>query len=149
MSHHNATTTRKITDTISKQAKEAKTKLRDSAKAQKTEVVTQMNSVNDALRKTASNLDHPKLEDTLEQLAEKVETAADRLADAQIGDIVQAVDRMAKENSALFSLGSFALGLTLARFLKARPVEPDQGVPATPAPTLPAPSTEAIADVRR
>lgn len=134
---------REISHTLSKQADEAKSKIRDSAKAQKSEVVTQMNSVNDALRKTAANLDNPRLEDSLEQLAGKVETAADRLADAEITDMVQAVDRMARENSTLFALGTFALGLSLARFLKATPVEPVQPAPmvATTNPRLSQPLT--------
>ena len=117
---------RQISHTISEQASEAKSKLKDTAVHQKREVVNQMSSVNDALRKTAANLDHPRLEQSLETLAGKVETAADRLAEADIADIVDASGRLARENSTAFALASFALGLGLARFLKATPGHPEK-----------------------
>ena len=55
----------------------------------------------------------------LERLADKVETAADRLEESELEDIVEAAEDFSRSQPLLFLTGSFFAGMMVSRFLRA------------------------------
>lgn len=90
-----------------------------SIEEKKEEAVAQVQDLDQALRQTAREIDNPGLGRQIERLADGVEKFANTLESTELDQVVLDSERMARQNPALFMAGSFAVGMMVARFLRA------------------------------
>lgn len=100
-------------------AREAKAIAYEKAEHQKQLVAKEVHDVNTALMKTADNLENPVLQQRLRGLAEQVDRTAQRLEDAAVEEVVEAIEDFSRANPAIFVTASFGIGLLVGRFLNA------------------------------
>lgn len=100
-------------------AREAKEIAYEKAELQKQLVAKEVHDVNTALRKTAEHLENPALSQRIRGLAEQVDRTAQRLEEAHVEEVVEAVEDFSRANPGLFIAASFGLGLLAGRFLNA------------------------------
>ncbi len=100
---------------------EAKGRLSEQVLARKQEVVGHVSSVGAAVRDAADRLeeDHSPVACYVRTAAEGLDRAADRLRDADLGDIYGDAERFARRHPEVVLGGLFLVGVGIARFLKA------------------------------
>ncbi|MCA9791986.1 MAG: hypothetical protein KC910_09340, partial [Candidatus Eremiobacteraeota bacterium] len=94
---------------------EAKSEVREQAEKQKTRAAIRLDDFSQALDESAEELESP----VLDQVAGKLGQAAEALDAADLDDLYLRGRAFARDHAAGFLVGSFALGLLLARFFKA------------------------------
>ena len=85
----------------------------------KEEAVGTVRDLDQALRQTAQNIDHPGMGRLVENLAGEVERLAEVLESTGYDDVIASAERVSRQSPTLFLAGSFALGMLAARFLRA------------------------------
>ena len=100
-------------------AREAKEIAYEKAEQQKHVVAKEVHDVNTALLKTAEGLENEALSQRIRGLAEQVDRAAQRLEEAHVEEVVEAVEDFSRANPGIFIAASFGLGLLAGRFLNA------------------------------
>jgi ElaB/YqjD/DUF883 family membrane-anchored ribosome-binding protein len=118
-------------------AREAKIIAYEKAEHQKQLVAKEVHDVNTALLKTAENLENPALQQRLRGLAEQVDRTAQRLEEAAVEEVVEAIEDFSRANPTVFVAASFGIGLLAGRFLN-----------ATKPNTLPAPTPQTSINLR-
>ena len=89
----------------------------DDAKAS---VAVEVNDVAQALRKASQDLRNGSAQErTLGQIANGLADASDALRDKDLGEIVQTISRIARQNPMLFLGGAAMFGFAASRFAKA------------------------------
>jgi hypothetical protein len=117
-------TTDNIASRVGKRGANLKQRIKQDGKEKiesgKRAAAEQMEELADAIDVAGSQLDQsqPQLANYASKLAEGVGSIATRLRDDSIEDIYRDVRRLATQHPAMFLLGSAAVGLAIARFMK-------------------------------
>ena len=106
---------RKAADVVENGKERAKLSIEEK----KEEAVAQVQDLDQALRHTAREVDNPGLGRQIERLADGIEKFANTLESTELDQVVLDSERMARQNPTLFMAGSFAVGMMVARFLRA------------------------------
>jgi hypothetical protein len=72
-----------------------------------------------ALRRTAEQVENPGMGRMIESLAGEVDRLANMLETTRIDDMLSSAERMSRQNPTLFMATAFGLGLAAARFVRA------------------------------
>jgi hypothetical protein len=114
-----------ITDQAKEQAgqlaDQARTQVTSRISGQKDRAAEGLGSVAQALRHTGYQLrdqDQSGMTQYVDQVADQVERLSNYIKYNEVGDLVDDVERFARQQPALFIGGAFTLGLLAARFLK-------------------------------
>jgi ElaB/YqjD/DUF883 family membrane-anchored ribosome-binding protein len=102
-------------------ADQARTQVTSQISSQKERAATSLHSVAEALRQTGQQLrdqDQSGVTQYVDRAADQVERLSTYLQNNEVGDIINGVERFARQQPALFVSGAFTLGLLAARFLK-------------------------------
>lgn len=109
-----------VKDTVAQEASRAVDSIKTAAKEQvergKTELADSLKSVDQALRRTSSEMDNPTLAPQMERMADAVATAHQFIEEHRIEDLGKAVRRISLQHPVLFYSGIFALGFAAGRF---------------------------------
>lgn len=104
----------------------------EQAERQKSELASSLKSVDEALRRTTSEMDNPTLAPQMERVADAVSTASHFIEEHSIEELGPALRRLSLQSPVIFYSGLFALGFVAGRFLSStenRPVElPDYDI---------------------
>ena len=93
---------------------------RQQIESRKRHAADQIEEVASALSRAGEQLEsQPTLASYANQIAGSVSNLATRLRDGSIEELIDDTRQMARRNPGLFILGGFAVGVALARFLKA------------------------------
>lgn len=99
---------------------EAVTEVKSQAKDAKANVAGEVKDVAMALRRASEDLRGGSAQErTLGQIATSLADASDALRDKDLGEILQTVNRVARNNPLLFLGGAVVLGFAASRFAKA------------------------------
>ncbi len=99
---------------------EAVTEVRGRADDAKSDVADEVQGVASALRRASEELrDGSAQERTLGKIASSLADASDSIRNKDLGEIVQMVSRVGRENPVLFLSGAALLGFVASRFAKA------------------------------
>lgn len=101
---------------------EATSMAREQAEAGQHRVAEEVDALSDAIDAAASNLDDQDrqgLARYARQLSSNLASAAGQLEGRSVDELAQDAKRLARDNPALFMLGSIAVGFGLSRFFKA------------------------------
>jgi len=106
-------------------AEQLKAEGKQKLEASKSSAAKQVEQVANALKNAGSELDrnHSTFAVFANQLASSIGSFGTRLREGSIEDLASDVQRAARRNPALFITGGFAVGVILARVLKASAVE--------------------------
>ena len=104
-----------------KVAERVKQEGKQKLEAGKSTAAEQASTVASALKSASSELEgnQPLLANYTNQLADTVSRFSTRLRDGSLEDLLSDAQAMARRNPGLFILGGFAVGLVLARFIRA------------------------------
>ncbi len=114
-----ADTGRKVVRQAADAVENGKERAKVSLEEKKGEAVAQVQDLDQALRHTAREVDNPGLGRQIERLADGIEKFANTLESTELEQVVLDSERMARQSPALFMAGSFAVGMMVARFLRA------------------------------
>ncbi|HLS82102.1 MAG TPA: hypothetical protein VK025_11930 [Steroidobacter sp.] len=93
---------------------------RQQIESRKRSAADQIDEIAHALGRAGEQLEHqPTLAAYTEQFAHAVSNVAARIREGSFEELVDDARQLARRNPGMFILGSFAAGVTLARFLKA------------------------------
>lgn len=101
--------------------REATSRAREQAEAGQHKVAGEVDALSDAIDAAASNLDDHDREGLARyarQLSTNLASAAGQLEDRSVDELAKDAKRLARDNPALFMLGSIAVGFGLSRFFK-------------------------------
>ena len=99
---------------------ETVTEVKAQANDAKANVATEVKDVAMALRRASADLrDGSAQERTLGQLANGLADASDAIRDKDLGEILQSVSKVARDNPVLFLGGAVLLGFAASRYAKA------------------------------
>lgn len=107
-----------IADQASTAAESGKAEVAAFLGDKKEDAVHTVRDLDQALRRTAEQVDNPGMGRMIESLAGEVDRLASTLEKTEFDDLVHSVDRFSRQNTTLFLAGSFALGMAAARFLR-------------------------------
>ncbi|MDO8862450.1 hypothetical protein Q6D67_12135 [Haliea sp. E1-2-M8] len=102
--------------------REAGAKAREQAETGQHKLAEGADALSDAIDAAASNLDDHDREGLARyarELSSNLANAAGQLEDRSVDDLAKDAKRLARDNPALFMLGSIAVGFGLSRFFKA------------------------------
>jgi gas vesicle protein len=118
----NGTIDQKMKDDIQDMKSEMSSVAREKAEAGQQQIREGADALSDAIDAAASNLDEHDLEG-LARYARKVSSdiasAAEHIEGRSVDELARDAKRLARNNPALFMLGSVAVGFGLSRFFKA------------------------------
>lgn len=100
---------------------QAKDKGRSMFEQQKDSAVGQLDSVADALRRTAGQLQDstsPKVAQYIDMAADQLQTLGSRLREKDLDTLIDDTQNLARRNPGVFLAGTVAAGFLIARFLK-------------------------------
>lgn len=109
---------RQLAEQATRAAESGKQEVAEYLEERKGEAVETVRDLDQALRQTAQNIEHPGMGRLVESLASEVERLAQVLESTGYDDIVASTHRVARQSPTLFLAGSFALGMVAARFLR-------------------------------
>lgn len=112
----------KLTKDASDLKHEAGARAREQADAGRHRVADEADALSDAIDAAASQLDDQDREGLARyarQLSSNLSSAAGQLEGRSVDDLAKDAKRLARDNPALFMLGSIAVGFGLSRFFKA------------------------------
>lgn len=118
----NGRTKQKIKEDARDAKLEADAKAREKAKAGKHRLSYETDTLSDAIDAAASNLDDHDREGLARyarELSSNLANAAGQLEDRSVDELANDAKRLARNNPAMFMLGSIAVGFGLSRFFKA------------------------------
>ena len=105
---------------------ETVTEVKSQANDAKANVATEVKDVAMALRRASADLrDGSAQERTLGQLANGLADASDAIRDKDLGEILQSVSKVARDNPVLFLGGAVLLGFAASRYAKASSGKPE------------------------
>lgn len=101
--------------------------VRSQADDAKASVADDVNDVANALRKASQDLRNGSAQErTLGQIANGLADASDALRDKDLGEIMGAISKIARQNPMLFLGGAVMLGFAASRFAKASTSQPGE-----------------------
>ncbi|MEX0706874.1 MAG: hypothetical protein WD078_02845 [Woeseia sp.] len=115
-------TKQKIKDDARDVKREASSQAREKAKVGKHRIADEADNLSDAIDAAASNLDdHDRdgLARYARELSSNLANAAGQLEGRSVDELASDAKRLARNNPALFMLGTIAVGFGLSRFFKA------------------------------
>ena len=117
-------TSEKISDTV-QQAKQAGKEQLDTQKDKAAEQVQQLAG---SLERAGATLEEeqPSLASYTRQIATRLTSFSDNLRTRTVGELLEDTEALARRNPGVFLVGSVAVGVALARFLKAQPQREDE-----------------------
>lgn len=118
----NGTTKQTIKDEARDTKREVSAKAREQAEAGQNQLAEEADALSNAIDAAASNLDDHDREGLARyarELSGHLATAAAQLEGRSVDDLANDARRLARNNPALFMLGSIAVGFGLSRFFKA------------------------------
>lgn len=118
----NGTMKQKIKEDARDAKLEVGAKAREKAEAGKHRLVDEADNLSDAIDAAASNLDDHDREGLARyarELSSNLANAAGQLEGRSVDELANDAKRLARNNPALFMLGSIAVGFGLSRFFKA------------------------------
>lgn len=118
----NGTTKQKIKEDVRDAKHEAGAQAREQAKAGQHRVANEADNLSDAIDAAASSLDDHDREGLARyarELSSSLSNAAGQLEGRSIDELANDAKRLARNNPALFMLGSIGVGFGLSRFFKA------------------------------
>lgn len=118
------TTTQKIKEDARDAKREAGTRAREQVEAGQHRIADEADTLSDAIDAAASNLDdHDRegLAHYARELSSNLARAAGQLEGRSVDELANDAKSLARNNPALFMLGSIAVGFGLSRFFKASP----------------------------
>ncbi len=118
----NGTTKQKIEEDARDAKREASPQAREQAEAGKHRLADEADTLSDAIDAAASQLDDDDREGLARyarELSSNLANAAAQLEDRSVDELANDAKRLARNNPALFMLGSIAVGFGLSRFFKA------------------------------
>ncbi|WP_164104049.1 hypothetical protein [Candidatus Laterigemmans baculatus] len=120
--------TRETAELVREQAIEqagmVKHRVVEQVDSQKNGFATKICDVSSALQRAADDLEQhhdPRLAAQARSLAQRIEGMGNHLRDSQVQDLLEDAEHFVRRNPTLVLGGLFVAGLSLARFLKARP----------------------------
>ncbi len=127
---------------VSSKYDETVSEVKSQANDRKDGVADEAKNVATALRKAADDMRSGSAQErTLGQVASGIADASDALRDKDMGEILQSVTRVARNNPVLFMSGAMLLGFAASRYAKASSDHADRTsapVPRDPITTAPA-----------
>lgn len=109
-----------IKDAAAQKFDEAMTEVRAKADGAKTDVANEVKDVAMALRRASEEMRGGSAQErTLGTIASSLADASDSLRDKDLGEMVQMVSKVARENPVLFLGGAALLGFAASRYAKA------------------------------
>jgi hypothetical protein len=107
------------------QAKQAGKEQLDTQKDKAAEQVQQLAG---SIERAGATLeeDQPSLASYTRQIATRLTSFSDNLRTRTVGELLEDTEALARRNPAVFLVGSVAVGVALARFLKAQPKREDE-----------------------
>jgi hypothetical protein len=109
-----------IKDAASQKLDEAMTDVRSRADSAKSGVADEVQGVANALRRASEELRNGSAQErTLGTIASTLADASDQIRDKDLGQIVQMVSKVARDNPVLFLGGAALLGFAASRYAKA------------------------------
>jgi hypothetical protein len=109
-----------IRTAVSHKFDEAVTEVRGKADHAKSDVADEVKDVAMALRRASEELRGGSAQErTLGQIASSLADASDSIREKDLGEILQSVSRVARDNPALFLGGAALLGFAASRYAKA------------------------------
>lgn len=106
-------------------AADAKDRARTEAEARKEGAAGQVDDLARAVERASEELDdNPSLSRYASELADSMHGIAGRLRGRSVDELADDVRGLARQNPALFVMGSIGVGLVLSRFMKASPRRP-------------------------
>lgn len=118
----NGTSKQKFEEDAQGAKREAGAQAREQAEAGQHKIAGEADALSDAIDAAASNLDdHDKegLARYARELSSHLSSAAQQLEDRSVNELASDAKRLARNNPALFMLGSISVGFGLSRFFKA------------------------------
>lgn len=118
----NGTTKQKVKEDARDAKREVSARAREQAESGQQRLAHEADSLSDAIDAAASNLDDHDREGLARyarQLSENLSNAAGQLEGRSVDELANDAKRLARNNPALFMLGSIAVGFGLSRFFKA------------------------------
>lgn len=118
----NGTTKQKIKEDARDAKREAGAKAREKAETGKHRLADEADNLSDAIDAAASNLDDHDREGLARyarELSSNLANAAGQLEGRSVDELANDAKRLARNNPAMFMLGSIAVGFGLSRFFKA------------------------------
>ncbi len=118
----NGTTKQKIKEDAREVKREVGAQAREKAEAGQHRLANEANALSDAIDAAASNLDDHDREGLARyarELSSNLANAAGQLEGRSVDELANDAKRLARNNPALFVLGSIAVGFGLSRFFKA------------------------------
>jgi hypothetical protein len=115
-------TKRKVKQDVKEATRQAKTKAREQVESGQHRVAEEADTLSDAIDAAAASFDeHDRqgLARYTRELSTRLSDAAHHLEGRSIDELADDAKRLARENPALFMLGSVAIGFGLSRFFKA------------------------------
>lgn len=118
----NGVTQQKFKEDAQDAKREVGARARDTAATGKHRLAEEADSLSDAIDAAASNLDDHDREGLARyarEVSSKLANAAEQLEGRSVDELASDAKRLARNNPALFMLGSIAIGFGLSRFFKA------------------------------
>lgn len=118
----NGTTKQKVKDDARQVKREAGAAAREQAEAGQRKVTEEAGTLSDAIDAAASSLDDHDREGLARyarELSSNLANAAGQLEGRSVDELASDAKRLARDNPALFMLGSIAVGFGMSRFFKA------------------------------
>ena len=118
-----STMSEKLSDTV----QEAKQAGKEQLNTQKDKAAEQVQQLAGSIERAGATLEEeqPSLASYTRQVATRLTSFSDNLRTRTVGELLKDTETLARHNPAVFLLGSVAVGVAVARFLKAQPQRDD------------------------